>query len=126
MVKSLGQVMLYVRNQDENAKFWKEKAGFEKVEKLEMPDGSYVYMVAPLLNSEVEMVLQDKNKMEKLAPELNLGTPSIMMVTDDLEKVHKHFIDNGINANPLMEYSGTRFFNFSDNEENYFAIREVK
>lgn len=125
MIKSIGQIMLYVRNLDENAKFWK-KAGFEKVEKVSSLDGEYIYIVSPLANSDVQLVLQDKNKIEKLQPELNLGTPSIMMQTDDLEKVYKNFIEKGINANPIMEFSGLRFFNFSDNEDNYFAIKEVK
>lgn len=126
MVKSLGQVMLYVRDLDANAKFWKEQAGFEKVEKVNAPDGSYVYVVAPLVNSEVELVLQDKTKMEEMHPELNLGTPSIMMQTDNLEKVHTHFIEHEIKANPIVEFSGIKFFNFPDNENNYFAIQEVK
>lgn len=126
MVKSLGQVMLYVRDLDANAKFWKEQAGFEKVEKIDAPDGSYVYVVSPLENSEVQLVLQDKNKMEEMHPELNLGTPSIMMQTDDLERVHAHFTEHGIKANPIMEFAGIKFFNFPDNENNYFAIQEVK
>lgn len=39
----------------------------------------YVYVVVPLKNSEVQLVLQDKNKIEKIEPESNLGTPSIML-----------------------------------------------
>lgn len=126
MIKSLGQIMLYVRDLDANAKFWKEQAGFEKVEKVDAPDGDYIYVVAPLASSEVELVLQDKNKMEKLDSEVNLGTPSIMMETDDLDGTHEYFIDHGVRANPIMELPGFRFFNFPDNEDNYFAIREVK
>ena len=34
MVQSLGQVMLYVRDLDANAAFWREQAGFERVEKI--------------------------------------------------------------------------------------------
>lgn len=126
MVKSLGQVMLYVRDLDANAKFWKEQAGFERVEQLPSPDGDYVYVVAPLADSEVQLVLQDKTKIEKLHPELHLGTPSIMMQTDDLERVHQHFVDHGIKANPIMTFGDLKFFNFPDNEDNYFAIQEVK
>lgn len=126
MIQSLGQIMLYVRDLDASAKFWKEQAGFEKVERVQAPDGDYIYVLAPRANSEVELVLQDKNKIEKLQPELNLGTPSILMQTDDLEKVYQHFIEHGIKANPIMEFGGMKFFNFPDNENNYFAIKEVK
>lgn len=126
MVKSLGQIMLYVRDVDANAKFWKEQAGFEKVEKRPFPNGEWVYVVSPLESSQVQLVLQDKNKIEKMHPELNLGTPSIMMQTDDLEKVHQRFIERGIKANPIVEMGEFRFFNFPDNEDNYFAIQEVR
>lgn len=118
--------MLYVRDLDANARFWKEQAGFEKVEKRSLPDGSYIYVVAPLAQSEVELVLQDKTKMEQLHPELNLGTPSILMQTDDLDSLHARFLAKGIKANPIMEMGSMRVFNFPDNEENYFAIQEIK
>ncbi len=125
MIKSLGQIMLYVRDQEASANFW-ERAGFQRVEKINSPDGGHVYVVAPLKASEVQLVLQDKTKVEKLEPELHLGTPSIMMQTDNLEEVYEHFVANGIKANPIIELSGFRFFNFSDNEDNYFAIQELK
>lgn len=126
MIQSLGQIMLYVNNLDENAKFWKEQAGFEKVEKVNTEDGDYIYIVAPKLSSEVELVLQNRFKVEKMSPELNFGTPSILMQTSNLEEVYNHFIKNKVNANPIVEFGGMKVFNFSDNENNYFAIREVK
>lgn len=126
VVKSLGQVMLYVRDLDASAKFWKEQAGFERVEKLPSPDGAYVYLVAPLQSSEVAMILQDKTKVEKMNPELHLGTPSILMSSEDLEKTYQQFIERGVKANPIMEFGTFKFFNFPDNENNYFAIQEVK
>lgn len=125
MIKSLGQIMLYVRDLDKNAEFWKNQVGFEKVEKIVTGDGDYIYELWPRLDSEVKLVLQDKNKMEKMNTEINLETPSILMETDDLDKTHKDFINNGIKANPIMEVSGMRFFNFRDTEENYFAVKEV-
>lgn len=126
MINSLGQVMLYVNDLDANAQFWKQQAGFERVEKVKTPDGEYIYVVAPRLTSEVQIVLQDKKKVQKMSPELVLATPSIMMQTDNLKEVYASFIDNGILANPIVEFSGMKFFNFADNEGNYFAIQEVK
>lgn len=126
MVQSLGQVMLYVRDLDANAAFWREQAGFERVEKIVAADGSYVYVVAPLQTSEVQLVLQDKTKIEAQHPELHFGTPSLLMQTDDLEKVHRRFVAQGVHANPIVTMSGMKVFNFSDNEGNYFAIKEVK
>lgn len=117
--------MLYVRDLDENAKFWKEKMGFERVEKVAWLDGDYIYIVSPLMNSEVQFVLQNKTKIEKLSPELNLQTPSVMMQTENIDKLYQRLIKNGVKANPIVEIKGLRFFNFSDNEDNYFAIKEV-
>ncbi len=33
MIQSIGQVMLYVNDIEASAQFWKEKMGFERVEK---------------------------------------------------------------------------------------------
>lgn len=125
MIQSLGQIMLYVRDLDANAQFWKEQAGFERVEKIPSPDGSYVYIVSPLQHSEVQFVLQDRTKIEQMSPELNFGTPSILMQTDNLEQVYQHFIAHNVIVNPIMEVAGMKFFNFADNENNYFAIKEI-
>ncbi|WP_018143797.1 VOC family protein [Alloscardovia criceti] len=127
MITSIGQVMLYVNDLEASAKFWTEQAGFEKA--IPFPsadgDGSTIYELKPKADSDVSFVLQDKKKIEKMHPELNLGTPSIMLQTDDLEQTYQFFIEHGVKANPIMEATGMRFFNFPDNEGNYFAIKEI-
>lgn len=40
MISSIGQVMLYVSNVEASADFWKNKVGFERVEK--QTQGDYV------------------------------------------------------------------------------------
>ena len=124
MISSLGQVMLYVNDVEASARFWKEKAGFERVEKqVQGPQVSYI--VAPKADSEVQFVLHDKAEVAAMNPDMNLGTPSILMTSTDVEKTYQEFIAKGINANPVMDLGFMKVFNFSDEENNYFAVREV-
>lgn len=124
MIRDLGQVMLYVNDTDKCAKFWSEKAKFEKVKRIEAPYGGYIYEVAPKNNGATEFVLQNKEVVRKMNPEMNLGTPSILMKSDNLDETYKLFQENGINVNPIMEMGTLRVFNFSDEEGNYFAVTE--
>ncbi len=124
MISSLGQVMLYVNDIEASARFWKEKAGFERVEKqVQGPQVSYI--VAPKADSEVQFVLHDKAEVAAMNPDMNLDTPSILMTSTDVEKTYQEFIAKGINANPVMDLGFMKVFNFSDEENNYFAVREV-
>lgn len=124
MIESLGQVMVYVADIEAAAAFWKDQAGFERVERQEQgPQVSYI--VAPKLESEVAFVLHDKAEVAKMNPDMNLGTPSILMATSRLEETYEHFLANGITANPIMDLGFMKVFNFCDNEGNYFAVREV-
>lgn len=124
MLSSLGQVMLYVADVEASARFWKEKAGFERVEK-QVQGAQVSYIIAPRMDSEVQFVLHDKAEVAAMNPEMNLGTPSILMTSTDVEKTYQEFVAKGINANPVMDLGFMKVFNFSDEEENYFAVREV-
>lgn len=124
MIASLGQVMLYVNDVEASAIFWKEKVGFERVERQEQgPQVSYI--IAPKADSEVQFVLHDKAEVAAMNPEMNLGTPSILMTSLDVEKTYQDFVSRGVKANPVMYLGFMKVFNFSDEEGNYFAVREV-
>lgn len=125
MIESLGQVMVYVNDIDGAAKFWKEQVGFEWVERQENM-GMVSYLVAPKKDSQVQIVLQDKAKVAELSPELDLATPSFLMETSDLDGTYQYMLDMGVLVMPIVDLGFMRVFNFSDLEENYFAIREVK
>lgn len=125
MIESIGQVMLYVNDVEAAAVFWKEKLGFERVEKqVQGPQVSYV--LAPKTDSEVQLVLHDKAEVAKMNLEMNLDTPSILMTSKDVEATYQAYIANGVTANPVMDLGFMKVFNFCDNEGNYFAVREVK
>lgn len=125
MIDSLGQVVVYVNDIEQAAKFWKDQVGFELVERQENL-GLVSYLVAPKKDSQVQIVLQDKAQVAELSPELDLGTPSLLMESADLDATYQFMLDRGVLVMPIVDLGLMRVFNFSDLEENYFAIREVK
>lgn len=125
MINSIGQVMLYVEDIELAANFWRDQACFERIERqVQGPQTSYI--IAPKMDSEVQFVLHDKNEVAKMNPGMNLGTPSILFTSEDIEATYQQFIEKGINANPPMDLGFFKVFNFADHEGNYFAVREVK
>ena len=88
--------------------------------------GLVSYLVAPKKDSQVQIVLQDKAQVAELSPELDLGTPSFLMESADLDATYQFMLDRGVLVMPIVDLGLMRVFNFSDLEENYFAIREVK
>lgn len=80
MIHQVGQIMLYVNNQDEALTFWTEKAGFHVVAKEDNGQGMKWIEIAPSLKAETSFVLHDKQTIAKLQPELELHTPSIMFL----------------------------------------------
>lgn len=116
--------MLYVNDMEASAQFWREKVGFERVERQKQ--GTQIsYIIAPKIDSEVQLVLHDKPAVTAMNPDMNLATPSILMSSINLEKTYQEFIAKGINVNPIIDLGSMKVFNFSDDEDNYFAVREV-
>lgn len=123
MTLSLGQIMLYVNDQQTSLQFWKEKIGFKLI--AENDEGEFKwYEVASSEQTETTIVLQDKQTVAKMSPELNLGTPSLMFYTKDIEKLYQTYKNKEITVGELVEMPFGKVFNFADNEENYFAVME--
>lgn len=129
MIDLFGQIMIYVDDPHEVANFWVDKVGFVKLGEGDGagPDenGARWAEVSPTKTSDTAMVFFDRKVIAKLDPELDLATPSILFSTYDLEKTLDEFHEKGITTGEIVEMMGMRSFNFSDNEGNYFAIREV-
>lgn len=125
MINKLGQVMVYVSNQDEAVKFWTEKVGFEVV--AEENNGEMRWIeIAPSKGNETSIILHNKEFVARMSPGMNLGTPSLMFVTEDLEKFYSDLSDKGVKVGELVNMGHIRVFNFADGEENYFAVMEQK
>ncbi len=72
MIEQLGQVMLYVKNQEQAKKFWTEKLGFVIVSDID--NGIRAITIAPSSEAQTSIVLHDKDmelflEMFKKSPE---------------------------------------------------------
>ncbi|WP_028392206.1 VOC family protein [Bacillus cihuensis] len=124
MINILGQVMLYVNNQDESLKFWTEKAGFYLVSEEDNGQGMKWFEIAPTKDAQTSIVLHNKELVAKMSPGVNLETPSLMFFSDNLDKLYKDFTDKYITVGEIVNVPEGKVFNFADNEENYFAVVE--
>ncbi|KEO82411.1 VOC family protein [Tumebacillus flagellatus] len=123
MINKLGQVMLYVANQEESLKFWTEKAGFQVVADETSGPMRWIEIV-PAADAATSLVLHNKELIAKMQPELNLSTPSLLFYSNDLDRLYQDFKDKGVTVGDLVSMPSRRVFNFADNEGNYFAVAE--
>ncbi|MGM0941239.1 MAG: VOC family protein [Bacillota bacterium] len=124
MINKVGQLMLYVNNQDEAVHFWREKVGFQVITDENNGQGMRWIEIAPTMEAETRIVLHDKSVIAKMEPELNLDTPSLMFFTDNLEKLYKDLSSKGVTVGEMVHMPSEKVFNFADSEENYFAVME--
>ncbi len=124
MINKVGQIMLYVNNQDEAVEFWTEKVGFCVKSEENNGQGMRWIEIAPTVESETSIILHNKEWVAKMSPGLNLGTPSLMFFTENLEMLHKQLLNKNIKVGDIIEMPSGKVFNFADNEENYFAVME--
>ena len=131
MISKLAQVMLYVEDQAAAVTFWTEVMGFEIISKNKNDPSSEEEMkwieIAPESDSATTLVLFDKKAIAEQSPDLNLSTPSLMFFTEDLKSLHNNLKQEpDIFVGEIVEYAdyNERLFNFSDREENYFAVLE--
>lgn len=126
MINKVGQIMLYVNNQDETLKFWIEKIGFKKMSEEDNGQGMRWIEIAPTQEAETSIVLHNKKLISEMQPELNLNTPSLMFFSENLDGLYKEFSDKNITVGEIVTMPSGRIFNFADNENNYFAVMEKK
>jgi lactoylglutathione lyase len=120
----VGQIMLYVKNQDAAVSFWTEKLGFVVISEEELDQGFRWIEIAPQKGAETSIILHNKEFVAKMSPELNLDTPSLMFFTENLEQLHQELSNKNITVGEIVNMPSGRVFNFADNEENYFAVME--
>lgn len=123
MINKIGQVMLYVNDVEAVSTFWEDKLNFVVRQKSTEP---LSVELAPTEDSETSFVLHDKEFIAKMSPELHLGTPSILLYSNDLEKDYQTLQGKGVKVGAIVELPHGKVFNFADVEENYFAIIEPK
>ena len=126
MINKVGQIMLYVNNQDEAVNFWTEKVGFSVISEEDNGQGMRWIEIAPTKEAETSIILHNKELIAKMQPELNLGTPSLMFFTENLDKLYNDLSNKNITVGEIVNMPSGRVFNFADSEENYFAVMEKK
>jgi lactoylglutathione lyase len=124
MISKVGQIMLYVNNQDEAVNFWIEKVGFTVIGEEDNGQGMRWIEIAPTKDADTSIVLHNKELIAKMEPELNLGTPSLMLFSNNLDELHNSLANKNITVGQIVEMPSGRVFNFADNEGNYFAVME--
>jgi len=72
MISKVGQIMLYVNNQDKAVNFWTEKAGFRVIADENNGQGMRWIEMAPSRDAETSIILHNKELVAKMQPELNL------------------------------------------------------
>ena len=60
MIHKVGQIMLYVNNQDEAVNFWTEKVGFHVVAEEDNQQGMRWIEIAPTNGAETSIILHNK------------------------------------------------------------------
>ena len=122
MITQLGQVMLYVTNQDEARDFWTHIMQFEVREDVSA-NGMRQIVLAPK-GAATAIVLHDAAIVEKMSPGVPLSTPSLLFETLDIEALQARLTEAGSIVGELMEMPAGRVCNFTDNEGNHFAVVE--
>ncbi|WP_432355487.1 VOC family protein [Sporosarcina sp. A2] len=124
MIQKIGQVMVYVSDQDNIKKFWIEQVGFSVISEEDNGEGMRWIEIAPSKESDTCIVLHDKELISKMQPELNLGTPSLLFFTDKLDELFEKLKNSHVTVGELVSIPTGRVFNFADPEGNYFAVME--
>lgn len=125
MIRKLGQVMVYVNDQENAKKFWTEKVGFHVLADETAGPMRWIE-IAPTPDAETSLVLHDKEAVARMSPGLHLGTPSLLFYTDRLEQLRSQLVEHQVTVGEIMDMPSGRSFNFADEEENYFAVMEMK
>lgn len=118
--------MLYVNNQDEAVNFWTKKVGFSVISEEDNGQGMKWIEIAPTKDAETSIILHNKELVAKMSPELNLGTPSLMFFSENIDQLYSDLSNKNITVGEIVNIPSGRVFNFADSEENYFAVMEKK
>ncbi|KNH19177.1 glyoxalase [Priestia megaterium] len=124
MIKKVGQIMVYVNDQDQAVKFWTEKMGFQVMSEQNNDQGMKWIELAPVAGAETTIILHNKQLIAKMQPELNVGTPSLLFFTENVDELYRDLTAKSVTVGEIVSMPSGRVFNFSDSEGNYFAVME--
>jgi lactoylglutathione lyase len=106
------------------ARFWTEHLGFREVGRQDYGE-TFAIELADGSGTTTKLVVQDKVAVAAREPQMNLGTPSMLLQGTDLPNLHARLKAAGGFVGDLVTFpGGKQVFNFADPEGNYFAIIE--
>ncbi len=80
--------------------------------------------IAPAEGTETSIILHNREFVAEMSPELNLGTPSLMFSSENLDQLYGDLSINNVKVGEIVTMPFGRVFNFADHEDNYFAVME--
>lgn len=124
MINKIGKITLYVNNQEEAKEFWTKKLNFVvKFEQAMGPNFKWIE-VGPSEDEFTTFVLYSKEAMKMQNPETNVGHPSVLLSTKNIEKTYEEIKNNGVKVGELKKMPYGSMFNFFDQDGNQYIVRE--
>lgn len=124
MIQRLDEVMIYVYNHDKAITFWTKNLDFKVVEDTEELQ-MRVVKLAPNDDAQTAIVLQDKAKVDEMDMGVSTDTPPLIFATTQFDELFNRLKDSQVTVGDIMTLTMGRVFNFADEENNYFAVKEV-
>jgi lactoylglutathione lyase len=118
----VGYVVLYVNDAEACRKFWVEKIGM--VEKRRSEAGGSTIAQVGFADQPFAFELVPLELMKENPDGLDLATPSIAFIVDDLAATHDTLVERGVEATDVGDHQGTPSFAFSDPEGRWFAVTQ--
>lgn len=125
MIDSFGKVMVYVNDPERVAAFWEREIGFSRRDTQRMEGRVLSVELAPAPERGTALVLFDRATVERMSPELDLATPSILFGSNDAAGMRTQLEAAGVEVGELVTMGGRTTFNFADPEGNYFAVEQL-
>lgn len=123
MINKIGKITLYVNNQDQALDFWTKKMGFVSDVKTMGPQMRWME-VKPNKNESTSFVLYDKKVMQQQNPKTNIGHPSVLLSTTDIQSTWSKMKENGVNVGDITSMQYGKMVIFKDLDGNDFILRE--
>lgn len=124
MIDQFGKVMVYVNDPERVAAFWEREIGFSRLDTQLLEGRVLSIELAPVPDHDATLVLFDRSVVERMSPELDLATPSILFGSKDAAGMRTTLSAGGVTVGDLLNTGGRMTFNFADPEGNYFAVEQ--
>lgn len=126
MITEFGDVMVYVDDPRAMADFWVRQLDFTELGTEEHEGRVIAVEISHDSESDAAITLFDRAIVAQMSPELDLGTPSILFKTPDVEAMRERLAAGGVTVGDVVTMGGRTTFNFADPEGHWFAVQETK